>query len=161
MSEDSVPQGTKNDGAPNDSVPDGIPDGAPIATPAYCELVAGDLGIKPSAARTAFLNEPTYRVLGVVGWALDKSEDPEERSRMVIAWARRRGAGAFRPAPDEYISLAGSVGSGEEGTYRENEALARLLAWYWQQHPKRLARVLDELEIWLNVREDMPKNGRW
>ena len=61
MSEDSVPQGTNN-GAPND----GAPDGAPIATPAYCELVAGDLGIKPSAARTAFLNEPTHRVLGVV-----------------------------------------------------------------------------------------------
>ena len=50
---------------------------------------------------------------------------------MVIAWARRRGAGAFRPAPEEYISLAGSVGSGEEAHYRENEALARLLARYW------------------------------
>ena len=160
MSEDSVPQGT-NDGAPNGSVPDGVPDGARIATPAYCELVASDLGIKPSAARTAFLNEPTHTVLGVVGWAMDKSEDPKERSRMVIAWARRRGAGAFRPAPDEYISLAGSLGSGEEAHYRENEALARLLARYWHEHPRRLARVLDELEIWLNVREDMPKNGRW
>ncbi len=156
MTAESVPQGTKNEGAPNE-----VQDGAPIATPAYCELVAGDLGIKPSAARTAFLNEPTHRVLGVVGWALDKSEDPVERSRMVIAWARRRGAGAFRPAPDEYISLAGSVGRGEEAHYRENEALARLLARYWHEHPRRLARVLDELEIWLNVREDMTKNGRW
>ena len=157
MTAESVPQGT-NDGAPNDG---GVPEVAMIATPAFCELVAGDLGTKVSAARTAFLNEPTQRVLGVVSWALDKSDDPEERSRMVIAWARRRGAGAFRPAPDEYISLAGSVGSGEEAHYRENEALARLLARYWHEHLKRLARVLDELEIWLNVREDMPKNGRW
>jgi hypothetical protein len=137
-----------------------VPDGAPLATPAFCELVAGELGIKVSAARTAFLNEPTQRVLGVVGWAMDKSEDPEERSRMVIAWARRRGAGAFRPAPDEYVSLAGSVGTNDEGTYRENEALARLLARYWHENPKRLAWVFDELEIWLNVREDMPRNGR-
>jgi hypothetical protein len=138
LSESSVPQGTN---------------GAPVATPDFCELVAGDLGVKVSAARTAFIGEPTQRVLGVVSWALDKTEDPEERSRMVIAWARKRGAGAFRPAPDEYISLAGSVGNGEEAHYRENEALARLLAQYWHEHPKRLARVLDELEIWLNVRE--------
>ena len=40
--------------------------------------------------------------------------------------------------------------------YRENVALARLLARYWHENPKRLARVLDELEIWLNVREDVP-----
>ncbi len=30
-------------------------------------------------------------------------------------------------APDEYVSLAESVGHGERAHYRENEALARLL----------------------------------
>ena len=94
LTAESVPQGTKNEGAPNE-----VQDGAPIATPAYCELVAGDLGIKPSAARTAFLNEPTHRVLGVVGWALDKSEDPVERSRMVIAWPGGAGRGRFVRPP--------------------------------------------------------------
>ena len=147
MSNASVPQGSGKHEAPQ---PITVADGA------YCELVARDLGVKTSTARTAFINEPTQRVLGVVSWAMDKSEDPEERSRMLIAWARKRGACAFRLAPDEYVSLAGSVGNGQEAHYRENEALARLLALYWHEHPRRLARVLDELEIWLNVREDMP-----
>jgi hypothetical protein len=138
LSKRSVPQGT---------------DGAPIsvADSGFCEELAEYLGIKPSTAKTAFLDEPTQRVLGVASWAMDKSEDPEERARMVIAWAKKRGAGAFRPVPDEYISLAGSVGHGEGANRRENEALAKLLARYWHENPRRLARVLDELEIWINV----------
>ena len=82
---------------------------------------------------------------------MEESEVPQERSRMIIAWAKKRRAGAFRPVPDEYISLAGSVGHGEEAHRREIEALARLLARYWHENPRRLARVLDELEIWANV----------
>ncbi len=133
-----------------------------VADAAFCELVARDLGIKPSSAKTAFLDEPTQRVLGVATWAMDKSEDREERARMVIAWAKKRGAGAFRPISDEYVSLAGSVGHGEEAHYRENEALARLLACYWHENPRRLARVLEELEIWVNVFPEQldPRNGR-
>jgi hypothetical protein len=148
LSERSVPQGT---------------DGAPIsvADSGFCEELAEYLGIKSSTAKTAFLDEPTQRVLGVASWAVDKSADPEERARMVIAWAKKRGAGAFKPVPDEYISLAGSVGHGEEAHYRENETLARLLARYWHQHPHRLARVLEELEIWVNVfPEQLKDNGR-
>ena len=122
-----------------------------LADLAFCELVAQDLGIKPTSAKTAFLDEPLQRVVGVASWAMEESEDPDERARMVIAWAKKRRAGAFRPIPDEYVSLAGSVGHGEEAHYRENEALARLLARYWHENPKRLARVLDELEIWVNV----------
>jgi predicted secreted protein len=122
-----------------------------VADATFCEELAEYLGIKPSTAKTAFLDEPAQRVLGVASWAMDKSEDPEERARMVIAWAKKRGAGAFRPVPDEYISLAGSVGRAEEAHRRENETLARLLARYWHENPRRLARVLDELEIWVNV----------
>jgi hypothetical protein len=138
LSERSVPQGTE--GPPTS-----------VADSGFCEELAEYLGIKSSTAKTAFLDEPTQRVLGVASWAVDKSADPEERARMVIAWAKKRGAGAFRPVSDEYISLAGSVGHGEEAHYRENETLARLLARYWHQHPHRLARVLEELEIWVNV----------
>ena len=138
MSDASVPEGTN--GTPT-----------PAADAAFCGLVARDMGVKLSTARTAFLHEPTRRVLGVVGWAMDESEDPEERARMVLAWARKRRTGAFRPVPDEYVSLAGGVGSSEEAHYRENEALARLLARYWHENPRRLARVLAELEIWINV----------
>jgi hypothetical protein len=129
---------------------------------AFCEVVARELGIKSTFAKTAFLDEPVGRVVGVASWAMEESEDPQERSRMVIAWAKKRRAGAFRPVPDEYISLAGSVGHGEEAHYRENEALARLLARYWHENPRRLARVLDELEIWVNVFPERldPGNGR-
>jgi hypothetical protein len=122
-----------------------------VADAAFCEVVAEELGIKPTSAKTAFLEEPLRRVIGVASWAVEESEDPQERSRMVIAWAKKRRAGAFRPVPDEYVSLAGSVGHGEEAHRRENEALARLLTRYWHKNTKRLARVLDELEIWVNV----------
>ena len=122
-----------------------------VADAAFCEIVAKELGIKPSSAKTAFLEEPIGRVIGVASWAMEESEDAQERSRMVIAWAKKRRAGAFRPVSDEYISLAGSVGHGEEANRRENETLARLLSRYWHENPKRLARVLDELEIWVNV----------
>ncbi len=150
LSDASVPQGTQ-----------GAPERGPAATPAFCELMARDLGVKLNTARTAFLDEPTQRVLGVVGWAMDKSDDPEERARMILAWAKKRKAGAFRPDHEEYVSLAGSVGGGEEAHYRENERLARLLARYWHENPRRLARVLTELEIWINVfPEGLDKNGR-
>ena len=133
-----------------------------VADATFCEVVARELGIKPTSAKTAFLDEPVRQVVGVASWAMEESEDPQERSRMVIAWAKKRRAGAFRPVPDEYVSLAGSVGRGEEAHYRENEALARLLARYWHENPRRLARVLDELEIWVNVFPERldPGNGR-
>jgi hypothetical protein len=139
--------------------------GAPpqrVADAAFCEAVAEELGIKPTSAKTAFLEEPVGRVVGVASWAMEESEVPQERSRMIIAWAKKRRAGAFRLVPDEYVSLAGSVGHGEEAHRRENEALARLLARYWSENPRRLARVLDELEIWLNVFPERldPGNGR-
>ena len=113
--------------------------------------------------RTAFIGEPTQRVLGVMSWAMDKSGEPEERSRMVLAWAKKRRAGAFCPPSDEYVSLAGDLigDPASDGHFRENERLARLMARYWHENPRRLARVLDELEIWINVREDeLAENGR-
>jgi hypothetical protein len=133
-----------------------------VTDAAFCEAVAGELGIKPTSAKTAFLEEPVGRVIGVASWAMEESEDPQERSRMVTAWAKKRRAGAFRPVPEEYVSLADSVGHGEGAHRRENEALARLLAKYWGENPKRLARVLDELEIWINVFPERlgPGNGR-
>lgn len=147
MSERSVPERAgfpQPEAEPNDTR-NGVADAD------FCEMVARGLGIEPSSARTAFLGEPTGGVLGVVAWAADNSDDPQERARMVISWAKKRGAGAFRPAPEEYVSLAGSVGRGEEAHYRENEALARLLARYWHENPRRLARILTDLEIWANV----------
>ena len=148
MSKESVPQGsgTHEDDAPQPPT---------VADAAFCELVAGDLGVKPATARTAFIGEGTKRVLGVASWAMDKTPDPEERGKMILAWAKKRGCGAFRASPDEYISLAGSVGKGHMATCHENEAIARLLLRYWCASPKRLARLLDEVEVFLNVRDEV------
>ena len=48
---------------------------------------------------------------------------------------------------------SGSVGGTEGGAphYREMEALAKLLALYWADNPRRLARVMDDAEIWFNA----------
>ncbi len=78
---------------------------------------------------------------------------------MILAWARKRGCGAFRAHPDEYVSLAGSAGHSHMASWRENQALAHLLLQYWCANPKRLARLLDELEIWLNVKDEVASNG--
>ncbi len=162
MSEHSVPQGTDDaPGGDPGKAPDGTPNEAQRASKEFCEAMAKDMGIKASTARTAFVGEPTRQVLGVVGWAMDKSEDPDERSRMVLGWAKERKAGAFRPPSDEYISLAGFGVADPDAdcSYRENVQLAKLLLRYWNENPLRFARVLDELEIWMNVCEDEFGNG--
>jgi hypothetical protein len=123
-----------------------------VADSGFCEELAEYLSIKSSTPKTAFLDEPAQRVLGVASWAMDKSDDPEERARMDIASAKTRGAGAFGPVQGQFISLAGSVGRGEKAHCRENETLARLfLGRCWHENPGRLARVLKELETWVNV----------
>ena len=129
---------------------------------AFCDQMAVDLGVGHGVARTAFMGEATTRVMGVVGWAMDKTDDPAERARMVTAWAKKRRAGAFRTDSDAYFSLAGTDCQGEEGTRKENEALARMLAAYWKENPRRLARVLSELEMWINLKDetDAEEGGR-
>ncbi len=33
-------------------------------------------------------------------------------------------------------------------------ALARMLAAYWKENPRRLARILDEVEMWINLKDE-------
>ncbi len=131
-----------------------------VADQGFCDQMAADLGVGHGVARTAFMGEATTRVMGVVGWAMDKTDDPEERGRMVTAWAKKRRAGAFRTDDAAYFSLAGTGCVGEEGTYRENVALAKMLAAYWKENPRRLARILDEVEMWINLRDDTDDGER-
>jgi len=146
LSRRSVPEGSgKHDDAPQPP---------PVADGPFCEQVARDLGVKPATAKTAFMGEPEQRVLGVAAWAMEEApDDPERRARAIVAWAKKRRAGAFRENPLEFASLVGSVGGTEGGEphYRENEALAKLLALYWIENPRRLGRLLDEVEIWFNA----------
>ena len=150
MTDQSVPEGGCKNGHPPQ----------PVADAAFCEQVARDLGVKVTTVRTAFIGEDTERVQGVAGWALDRSPDPAERGKMILAWAKKRGYGAFRTSPDEYVSLAGRECKGHRASRQENEALAHLILQYWCANPKRLARVLNEVEIWMNVRDERAvRNG--
>ena len=93
----------------------------------YAELLAEDLGVKVTTARTAFIGEPQRRALGVIAWAFKHEPDsPERRARMVLSWARKRGAGAFRR---------------DEDVERD---IARQIAAYWIEHPDRLAETLHD-----------------
>jgi len=93
----------------------------------YAELLAEDLGVKVTTARSAFIGEPQRRALGVVAWAFKHEPDsPEFRARMVLCWARKRGAGAFRRDGDA------------------ERDIARKIAAYWIEHPDRLAETLRE-----------------
>lgn len=93
----------------------------------YAALIAEDLGVKVSTARTAFIGEPQKRALGVMAWAFKHApDDPEKRARMILCWAKKREAGAFRQDDDA-----------------ERE-IARAIAAYWVEHPGRLAEVLRE-----------------
>ncbi len=91
----------------------------------YAELLAEDLGCKVTTARTCFWGEPQKRALGVVEWALrHEPDDPEKRSRMVLAWAKKRQAGAFRQDVDA------------------EKEIAQAVAAYWMEHPDKLAETL-------------------
>jgi hypothetical protein len=66
----------------------------------FAEILADELGIKTTTARTAFVGEPQRRASEISGWALDNSDDPHERAWMVLSWARKHRAGAFREVSD-------------------------------------------------------------
>ena len=103
------------------SSPDYLADGP------YCGLLAEDLGCKVSTERTAFIGEPKVRCIRVVAWAMENApDDPEKRARMILAWARKRRAGAFRNYEDA------------------ERQIARAVARYWVEHPDKLAETLRE-----------------
>jgi hypothetical protein len=74
----------------------------------YAEILADELGVKTTTARTAFIGEPQRRASEISGWALDNSDDPEERGRMILAWARKHRAGAFADVSDQDLARLAS-----------------------------------------------------
>jgi hypothetical protein len=95
----------------------------------YARLLAEDLEVKETTAHRAFIGEPQKRALDVVAWAFDHApDDPGKRARLILMWAMKREAGAFRK-------------QGDEEAERE---IARRIARYWSEHPDRLAETLRE-----------------
>jgi hypothetical protein len=119
----------------------------------YAAILADELGIKVSTARTAFIGEPKRRASEISGWALDASDDPEERARMILAWAKKHRVGAFREASEE-PGLAAKVVWGEVSAEERREAMARerlerlakALAGMWIENPESLAEAIRALE---------------
>jgi hypothetical protein len=66
----------------------------------YARILAEELGVKITTARTAFIGEPQRRASEISGWALDNGADAAERARMILAWARKYRRGAFREVSD-------------------------------------------------------------
>ncbi len=65
-----------------------------------------------------------------------------ERTKMVLAWARKREAGAFRPDDGGNEGLEGILEQEGERFERLAEALARM----WVEHPASLAEAIRALE---------------
>jgi hypothetical protein len=117
----SVAQGVKPAPRQGEASPPPTVDGR------YARLLADDLGVKITTARTAFIGEPVARALKVREWAFSRAPNsPEKRAKLIIEWAKRQGAGAFRQDDDA-----------------ERE-IARRMALYWAEHPERLAETLRE-----------------
>lgn len=70
----------------------------------YAALLEEDFGIRTFHVR-ALIGVPQRQAMAVCGWAEARSEDPEERGEMVVAWARKRQVGRYdrrlvdEPAP--------------------------------------------------------------
>ncbi|CAA9278070.1 MAG: hypothetical protein AVDCRST_MAG93-3006 [uncultured Chloroflexia bacterium] len=98
-----------------------------VADAAFCEVLAQDLGVKVTTARTCFIGEPQKRALEVIAWVFKHAPDSrEKRAKMCLSWAKKRKAGAFRDPEDA------------------EKELAQAVAEYWTRHPERLAQTLKE-----------------
>jgi hypothetical protein len=98
-----------------------------VADGPYCELLAEDLGLKPTTVRTGLFGEPKTRCLEVVEWLLrHEPDDAGRRGELLIAWAKKRRAGAFREDEDAERWLARRIGE------------------YWAERPEKLAETLRE-----------------
>lgn len=67
----------------------------------FLEILEQDFGIAQFSLRQAFLGmppAPKKQAIEVCEWTATKSDDPEERGRMVRGWARRRKVGQYHPA---------------------------------------------------------------
>ncbi len=114
-----------------------------VADEAFCGVLAEDLGLKPSTVRTGLINEPKVRCIRLVEWLLRNApDDADRRARLLIWWAKKRRAGAFREPAGDDSSLAGISETEDERFGRLAEALAAM----WVEHPESLAEAIKALE---------------
>ncbi len=145
MTQDSLGQGAvRRAPKPGEASPEGSTRDPLVVDDRYAEILAEDLGVDPELAMKAFGGEDRKRAMRVVGWALVRSDDPDERGRMVLGWAKKRKAGAWSLRPRRY-ERPKRDGDDDDGRDRYVEA-ARGLALAWSERPELLAEALLKLE---------------
>ncbi len=67
----------------------------------FLELLREDFGIESRDLEASFIGPPSVpklAAIGVCSWAESKTENLDERGRMIRAWARKCGLGSYHPA---------------------------------------------------------------
>jgi len=109
----------------------------------FAEVLAEDLGLKPKTVRIALEGEPKVRAIRVSEWAMRNApDDPEHRAKLLLWWAKKRKAGAFREDKSDDSSLADIF----DREHERFERLAEALAAMWQENPESLAEAIRALE---------------
>ena len=117
----------------------------------FAEVLAEDLGLKVRPVRIALEGEPKVRAVRVSEWAMRNApDDLEHRAKLLLWWAKKRKAGAFREDKGGDTSLA-DIFDQEQDRF---ERLAEALAAMWVEHPESLAEAIRALE------EQRSGNGR-
>lgn len=133
----------------------GRPSTAPlVANEANCQDVARLLLLDDEMpALRAFLGEPLESVLHICRWVLaNEGSENYDPARMIQAWAKKRGRGAWSDRPTEAQQII--YGQAEpdadlsdmDGKPRENEVLAQHILKFWIENPQRFVALLDEVE---------------
>ena len=116
-----------------------------VADAAFCEVLASDMGLKTTTVRSALIGEPKVRCIRVVEWVMRNApEDAERRAKLLLWWARKCKAGAFREDNGDDTTLAGILNGDDE--QERAERLARALAQMWVENPESLAGAIRALE---------------
>ncbi len=108
-----------------------------VADEAFCAQAAAVLSCGEGPIRDAFIGEPVEEVLEMVRWALShRQDDGFDAARVLTAWAKKRGRGAWSGRPH-------GPSSTKEGI---NGRLAEALIRYWSENPHELATLFDRVE---------------
>lgn len=96
--------------------------------------------------------EPLARMLGVVQWLADHEQDPDYKPEvMITGWAKKRGAGCFRP-PESTAAERTWSGNSPEQDREMQEAVSKggssqsCSSWGMRFSPEQVQANLDRMQ---------------